>query len=488
MSLHFRAIFRIQGSLLKLMGAAMLLPLLVALHYQESSSALAFLVVAIPCFMVGQMATFFLRRGVIQIHMRDGLLTVALSWLLISAISAFPFMIQGCIPHFADAFFEAASGFTTTGATIVEDLDLLPRSMIFWRCLTHWFGGMGVLVLTIALLPKLGVSGQNVARAETPGPIFSKVTARMSQTARTLYLMYGVFTILETLLLRLGGMTWFEALCHTFGSVGTGGFGVYNDSIAHFNSLYIEVVLMVFMLLCGASFGLYYLVIINNPLDLLRDEEFRLYVGIFSSATALITITLYASGQASSLGAALRTAAFQVSSILTTTGFATTDYTTWPTFAMMVLLLLFFVGGCSSSTGGGIKVVRILVLFKALRSYIAAKLHPSAYMPIKVNDKRLTTELSSSITTFVFLYVSVIFLVGGVLTFSGVDIITSMTAAAACVGNVGPGFNLVGPSCNFAFFCAPCKLVLAVAMIAGRLELYTMLVLFSKHFWNPHKY
>ena len=412
---------------------------------------------------------------------------VAITWILVSAVSALPFVFSGAIPDFADAFFESCSGYTTTGATILSDIESLPRSILFWRSFSHWIGGMGILVFTIALLPEMGIGGQNIARAETPGPIFSKVSARMTDTARYLYLMYAGYTVVETLLLLAGGMSLFDALVHTFGTVGTGGFSIYNDSIAHYSSPYIEGVLTVFMLLSGASFNLFFLVVTTGRRALFKDSEFKLYLLIYVTATLLIMIRLMTSGI--DAGSSFRVASFQVASLLTTTGFATSNYVMWPTFCQMILMLLFFIGGCSGSTSSGVKVIRILVLLKALRANIRSKLHPNALSNIKVDNRNIPTETISTISSYLFLYLGLMFLVGCALTVAdGLNMVDGLSTAASCLGNVGPAFGEMGPAANYGGLTVFSKYLLSFTMITGRLELYTIILLFSGRFWNPYRY
>ena len=487
MDLHFRTIFKTQGQVLMIMGIAMLLPLLTALIYGEDASARAFAFVLIPCFIVGTLQFKCIRHSKSNLRLRDGFLIVAVSWLIVPAIGAIPMIIDGSIPSYFDSFFEMCSGFTTTGATILPDVEAMPKSVLMWRAFSHWLGGMGILVFAIALLPSLGISGQEIVEAETPGPVLSKVTAKMSDTARSLYMIYIAFTVTETLLLLLGGMSFFDAITHTFGTVGTGGFGNYNDSIAHFNSPYIDFVITVFMIASGVNFNLYFLFLKDGTLNFFKDSECKLYFLIFGIFSLAITAWLMISGTAGSFLHALRLAAFQVASIMTTTGFATDDFSLWPSFCVMLLFCLFFVGGCSSSTAGGVKVIRVLVMLKMIKRSIALKLHPNALVYIRIDRKILSTDIVQNICAFVFLYVTFFFAVSMLISFDDHDMITNLSATAACLGNIGPGLGDAGPVSNFDFFSNGSKFLLSMTMVAGRLEMFTLLMILTGRFWNPNE-
>lgn len=487
MSLHFRTIFKTQGQVLLILGTSMLLPLVTALIYGETSSARAFAFVLVPCLLIGIAQMRLIRPSKGNLKLRDGYLIVAVSWLLISALGALPMIIDGSIPSYFDSFFEMCSGFTTTGATTLSDVESLPKAVMMWRSFSHWLGGMGILVFAIALLPSLGISGQEIVEAETPGPVLSKVTAKMSDTARSLYLIYISFTVAETFLLLLGGMNFFDAITHSFGTVGTGGFSNYNDSIAHFDSAYIDFIITAFMIFSGVNFNLYFIFIRDGAITFFKNQECRLYLIFFGAFSLIISVWLVISGTTESFLHAVRLAFFQVASIITTTGYATDDFSLWPPFCTMLLLCLFFVGGCSSSTAGGVKVIRVLVMLKMIKRTIALKLHPNALVNIRVDRKILSTDIVQSICAFVFLYVAFFFGISIIMSFDGHDMITNLTATAACLGNVGPGLGDVGPADNFGFFSDGSKFILSITMVAGRLELFTLLMLFTGKFWNPNE-
>ena len=487
MTVNLRTVFRFLGILLFVLGLCAVPPLLVAVIADEKLAARCFFIMVLACLACGGfIIRFFPLRGR-KILERDGYLIVALSWITASLIGAVPFYASGAIPSFIDAFFETASGFSTTGSSILSDIESLPRSMLFWRSFTHWMGGMGIIVLGTALLPALGIQGQKIANAETPGPTLDKITARFSENSRRLYLLYLGFTVAETVLLLFGGMDLYDALVHTFGTVGTGGFSNYSDSIAHFPSVFVQVVILVFMFLCGTNFNLFFAAAKHGPRAFRKDDEFRMYLGILLVCTGLITIDLLVQGGSDDPGHSLLDSAFQVTSVMTTTGYATADYDLWPTFSKCILLIVFLTGACSSSTGGGAKIIRIVVAVKLVRRLISKKLHPQRVFSIKVNGKSIEQETVTNITNFLLFYIFVFFAGCLLIALNGFDMMTTFSSVLTCLGNVGPGFALVGPSCNFALFSPFSKLLLSLLMIAGRLELFTFFLLFSPHYWNANK-
>ena len=490
MSNRLRDMITIQSAILIVLAVSMAVPYIIALYCGEKTSATAFAVVIISCLIVALFIRIFIKPSPEKIKARDGFLVVAICWLLASAIGALPMFLSGAIPNYIDAFFESCSGFSTTGATILSDIEVLPRSVLFWRSFTHWLGGMGILVFVSALLPALGISGQLVANAETPGPIKGKLTAKFSDTAKDLYLIYIGMTVVQTILLRLCDLSWYDALLHTFGTLGTGGFSNYNASVSYFENPAAEWIIIIFMLLAGLNFNLFFLVGrngIKGVRKIFQDEEARFYFSIVGGASLLIFLCLSFYRHLSDVGETLRDSIFQVVSLLTTTGYMTDDYDLWPTFAKMILLSLFFVGGCSSSTGGGIKCVRILVAIKLVRRGISIKLHPRRIAKVTLNEKELDNDVTIHITNFIFAYLLTLAIGFLLLSINGFDFISSFSAAATCLGNVGPGFGEFGPTMNFSVMSQFSKLVCSFLMLLGRLELFTMLVLFSKHYWNINK-
>ncbi len=487
MSLRKQMILRMVGIYFIIMGFAFFPSIIVAIINNENDSIFAFLIVAIPCLIAGLLIIKIFRPSLSKLKVRDGFLVVSLGWVLCSIIGAFPFVISQSIPSFVDAFFETASGFSTTGASILNDIESLSKSMLFWRSFTHWLGGMGIIVLLMALLPSLGIGGQNIAISETPGPTLDKLTPRFADTAKNLYLVYILITVAETILLYLGGLSLYDSLIHTFGTVGTGGFSSYGASVGHFTSPYVQWVITIFMVICGINFNLYFILFKNGPKRVFKDSEFRLYIGVLVIATVLITLNLYFTNTYETVEESMRLSAFQSASITTTTGYATANFDLWPTFSKMILFLLMLTGASSSSTGGGTKMIRILVALKMIKRNVSLKIHPNRIAPITINGNVLPSDIVTNISNFILTYIFVI--LGGTLivALDGYDMITSLTATIACIGNIGPGFNLVGPAMNFDFFSDFTKFVLSIMMIAGRLEVFTFLVLFSPKYWNPNK-
>lgn len=487
MVLNYRAIFKLTGIITILLSVLMIPSMVVSFIYGEAEATSAFMKTIAPMFVIGCLITIFVKADFNHLKIRDGYLIVALIWSLASALGAVPFVISGYIPSFIDAFFETVSGFSTTGASILTDIEALPKGLLFWRSFTHWIGGMGIIVFTIAILPMLGIGGQRIAMAETSGPSLGKLTAKLTDNSKILYLIYLCMTILEVVLLMLGGMSPYDSMIHTFGSVGTGGFSNYNISIAHYDSLYFEIVIGVFMLLAGVNFSLYYFIIKGHWKDFFSDSELRFYLIICGAAIAFITLNLWSSNSYGSFGQSLRFSFFQSISIMTTTGFASADFDLWPSFSKMILLILMFVGGCSASTAGGIKSIRILLLYKYMKRGVAARLHPRAVFSTKINGKPVSADTISATVSFVFLYFGIFFLGTILLSLENHDLITTVSAVAACIGNIGPGFNLVGPVLNYSLFSDASTLMLAIFMLIGRLELYTILLLFTRQFWNPDR-
>lgn len=486
MNLSWQAFSKVTGMAFIVIGLSMLPSMAIACIYHELHAFLAFLLTIMITSVTGGMLIFIGHDFEDDLRIRDGFLVVTLCWLVAGITGALPFMMSGAIPNFFDAFFESCSGFSTTGCTILTDIEALPKSLLFWRSFTHWTGGMGILIFAIALMPSLGISGQNVASSEAPGPTLDKVTAKMSDTAKTLYTIYILFTVIQTILMMLGGMDLFDSLVHTFGTVGTGGFSSYNDGIAHFGSVYLEIVITVFMILCGTNFNLFFLSFKQKYNYFIHDSEFKFYLGIIMIFSILIALNLHFSGVHEG-GESLRYSFFNVSSVITTTGYATSDFNLWPTFSKMLLLLLMFVGGCASSTGGGIKVIRILILLKLIKRGITTRLHPNAVINVRINETTIPSDTITNTANHAFLYLMLVFGSTILISLDNYDLITNFTSVVTCIGNIGPGFELVGPMGNFAMFSNPAKFLLSMLMLAGRLELFTLLIIFTPKFWHPDR-
>lgn len=478
------------SSILILLGASLGIPLITALAYGELTAAGAFAVTMLICILPGMSVRTIFRPHIDDTPMkhRESYLFVATTWLLASVIGSLPYLFTGVADSFVDAFFETASGFTTTGSTILTDIESLPRSVLLWRSFTQWLGGMGIVVLFVALLPGIGVKARNIAKAETPGPTVTRLTYHYTGTAQMLYLLYILLTGILMLLLLLGNMSFYDALNHALTTMATGGFSTYNDSIAHFNSPYITWVLTVFMLIAGTNFELFFMMLRGDTGKILRNEELRTYCAIVIFAVAGITASLLLQGDYSSFGSALTDSAFHVSTVISTTGYATRDFSLWPSFCQMLLLLLMFSGACSSSTAGGLKIVRIVALFKMILHEVKVKLHGKIIRDVKMDGVRMPSEMVTYMIGFFSMYILTLLIGTGLLTLTGdADLLTDFTAALTCISNVGPGLKDVGPVCNFAFYSDFSKMLLSMIMIAGRLELSTFFIIFSRFFWQPHK-
>lgn len=419
-----------------------------------------------------------------DLGVKEAFAVVTLSWVTASIIGGLPYYLYGAAPTFTDAFFEAISGFSTTGASIFTDIEALPRGILFWRDLTHWLGGMGIIVLSLAVLPFIGVGGMDLYKAEVPGPIPEKMTPRIQQTALLLWGVYVFLSILQTILLLFGGMNLFDALTHTFGTMATGGFSPKNFSVGYYNSPYIDWVITIFMFLAGCNFVLHYHFLRGKLNAWWKDEEFRFYFWITTGSTLAITALLLRKSIYTNIFDALRYAAFQVVSVITTTGFVTADYELWPVFTQFLLLILMFIGGCAGSTGGGIKNLRIMVLARHARTELYRLLHPHAIIQTKVAGHTIPKETVGSISAFFLLYIGLFTLASLIMTLLGLDLVSAISGVAATLGNIGPGLGMVGPTKNYAAIPAAGKWVFSLCMLLGRLELYTVLILLIPATWR----
>ena len=469
------------GRILLTEAALLMLPMAVAAAYGEA--VLPFLIPALLLTVIG-LALGLRAPKRSSLYARDGFAVVALAWVLMSVFGALPFVISGDIPHFVDAFFETVSGFTTTGASILTEIEPLGRGVLFWRSFTHWVGGMGVLVFVMAILPMSAGDGHgmHLMRAEVPGPSVGKLVSRMGDTAKILYGIYLAMTVMEIALLLLGGMPLFDACIHAFGTAGTGGFSSRNISVGAYDSVYFDVVIGVFMLLFGVNFTLDYFLLTKRFRDVFRSEELRAYlliVGVAVAAIAADIVHIYGT-----VGRSLRYAFFQVASIITTTGFATADFNAWPEFSRAILVILMFVGACAGSTGGGIKVARVVILCKTSLGDMRKMLHPNAVTTVRFEGKPLTDRTIRSVHLFLTVYILIFTASVLLLSLERFDLVTTFTAVAACINNIGPGLEVVGPMGNFAAFSPAAKLLLAFNMLVGRLEIFPMLLLFAPSIWK----
>lgn len=478
--MNFAMVLKNLGTLLICEALALLPSMMVAFIYKEDDIwAFLYTIIIVTILGIGLFSIRPKNRG---LYVKDGFAIVAIGWLLISFFGALPFYFSGAIPSLVDSFFEASSGFTTTGSSILTDVEKLGHGMLFWRSFTHWVGGMGVLVLAMAILPSAGAGSMQIMKAESPGPSPGKLVPKVKETAKILYGIYILITIVQIILLLLVGMPLFDSLIHTFGTVGTGGFSSKNLSVGAYNNVMVEVIITLFMLMCGGNFALYYQVLKGNIKDLFKDEEFKIYVFIVSVAIILIAVNINESIY-HSMKHSIRYSAFQVATIITTTGYATTDFNTWPVFSKIILLFLMFIGGCAGSTAGGIKNIRILLLFKAAKRDLLKIIHPRATYSVRIGGRAVDDKTLSEVLGFFFMYITIFCFLVLIVSLENMDFVTTITSVAATLGNIGPGLEIVGPMGNFSSFSVLSKISLSLGMIIGRLEIYPILLLLMPRFW-----
>ncbi len=478
--MNYAMIRYIIGWILNFEAAFMTPSFVVGLIYREKS-VWAIFATMLLCLVIGVPMVLLKRPKQAVFYAKDGFVSVGLSWVALSVMGALPFVISGSIPHPVDALFETVSGFTTTGSSILSDVEALPKCMLFWRSFTHWVGGMGVLVFMLTILPMSGGYHMNLMRAESPGPSVERFVPTVKSTAKILYGIYICLSLLELLLLLVGKMPMFDALTLTFGTAGTGGFGIKNDSIGSYTT-YQQTVITIFMILFGVNFNVYFLFLLKKIRQGLKNEELRAYLGIILGAILLITVNI--AGKFGNPFLAFHHAAFQVGSIITTTGYSTVDFNTWPTFSKTVLVLLMFIGASAGSTGGGIKVSRIVILAKSVKKELKQYLHPHSISKIKMDGKPVEHEVVRSINVFLIAYLLIYAVSILIVSLDNFDFTTTFTSVAATINNIGPGLDLVGPAANFGILSVPSKLVLIFDMLAGRLEIFPLLLLFVPDTWR----
>lgn len=478
--MNYKMIRHIMGWVLKIEAIAMILPLVCAFIYKEYICVNSFTVTIVVCIGLGLILSFR-RPQKHTMYAKEGFISVAFSWILLSLFGALPFVISRCIPSYMDALFETVSGFSTTGASILTDVEAMPKSMMLWRSLTHWLGGMGVLVFLVALLPLSGSNNMYLVRAESPGPSVGKLVPKIKTTAKILYSIYIVFTLAQIILLMAGGMDWFEAATHAFGTAGTGGFGIKNTSVADY-SPYIQWVITIFMIIFGVDFSMYHLILMKKPGLILKSDEFRGYLSIIIISVTLITINCF--HLFDGFSSALRHTAFQVASVMTTTGFSTTDFDKWPEFSKTVLVVLMFIGASAGSTGGGIKVSRIIILFKSIVKEIRICIHPKNTLKITMSGKTIEHETLRAVNVFIMSYLGIFVVSLLAISLDNFDFTTNFTAVLATLNNIGPGLGMVGPTGNFSHYSDFSKIIFCFDMLAGRLEIFPMLILFSPYTWK----
>lgn len=462
----------------------MTLPLLTSYYYGEKEVCLAFIKSAVLASSTGLLIMFFIRPESTALKIRDGYLIAAVCWFVASAFGAFPYVFSGVIPLYADALFESISGFTTTGATIIDDFSALPKGIQLWKAFSHWLGAMGILILAISLLPALGISGLKIASAEAPGPTVEKMSTKISDSARKLYIIYASFTLIEIVLLLFGGLSLFDSLVHTFSSIGTGGLSSYQSGIAHFDSFYVEFIIIFFSTVASINFVLYSYLFKGKWREFIKDNELRMFLTILVAAAVLIALNLWLSGTYDSVGKSARHSIFQTVAFMSTSGYAIADYTLWPSFSQMILFCLMMIGGCSASTCGSIKVIRLMILFKLIKRGMYKRLHPNAVVPVKIGGRTIPAEIVSKVVSFIITYFTVFVISSLIISLENHDILTTVSAAASALSSTGMGMGLLGPEGNYSIFSLPTRLYMAVLMIAGRLELFTIIMLISPSFWK----
>ena len=477
--MNYPLISQILGRVLAIEGALMVIPLIVSLIYHES--ILPFVYTILIIIAISAVLLRF-RPSSRDLYALEGFVVVALAWIMMSAVGALPFMFSGEITNFIDAFFETVSGFTTTGATIVNDVEAMGRGTMFWRCFTNWIGGMGVLVFLMFVLPLSQEHSMHILRAEMPGPRIGKLVPKVQSTSKILYLMYTVMTGIIVVLLMLGGMDLYDALVHAFSTAGTGGFSNYANSVAHFDSAYIDYVIGIGLLFFGVNFNLYFFLIIGKFKEVIKNEELRWYLLIVLVSSVVIAFTIV--NDYGTFANAFRYAFFQVSSIITTAGHITADYDAWPMFAQCIIFLLMFTGASAGGTNGGVKISRLLIAFKTLKNDVVKQISPREINTVKVNGEVVSKKTQNTTMVFIVLYVFTIILGTMIVAIDNFDFTSTFTAVLSCMGNIGPGSGICGPTGNFTAFSDLSTLVLAICMLIGRLEIFPMLILFMPKSWK----
>lgn len=468
------------GKMLRIEGLLMTLPFITGLIYQENQ-AIYYLIVGAVIYLLGFAVSYKKPKNNV-IYAKEGFVIVAFSWLVLSLFGAFPFWLSREIPAYIDAFFEIVSGFTTTGSSILTNVEGLSHASLFWRSFSHWVGGMGILVFVVAFLSDAPGTTMHILKAEMPGPIVGKLVSKVTVSARLLYKIYAVLTIIEVVLLMLGGMPFFDSLLNAFGTAGTGGFAIKNASIAYYNSAYADMIITIFMILFGINFNIIYFIVIGKGLNALRNEELKWYFIIIATATIAITINI--THLYPSIIDAFRYAVFQVASIITTTGFVTADYGQWPLFSQAIIVILMFVGACAGSTGGGMKVSRIVIYVKNALAEMRRMIHPHSVVSINFEGKHLEKSVINNIHSYLILYLMIFCVSFLVIALQNIDFTSAFSAVATCINNVGPGLGIVGPTGNFSSLSWISKIVLSFDMLVGRLEIFPMLMLLSSSLWK----
>ena len=478
--MNYKMIIYTLGWVLKIESITMLIPFICALCYRENPHSYIWLGCVLLCFAVGALLSFKQPQKK-TMYAREGFVTVALSWILMSLFGAIPFVISGSIPNFFDAFFETVSGFSTTGASILTNVEALPKSFLMWRSLSHWIGGMGVLVFLMAIVPLSGGGNVHLLKAETTGPSVSKLVPKVKSTALILYAIYIALTVIQIILLLCGGLDLFSSLTLSFGTAGTGGFSILNSGIASYTP-YVQYVITIFMILFGIDFSLYYALLFREFKTVLKSSEVKVYLGVIAMAILLIFINCR--WMFDTVEEAFRNIAFTVGSIITTTGYATTDFNLWPEFSKAIIIIIMLTGACAGSTGGGIKISRIIILLKSIGKEVRTSVHPRTTLKLKMNGRIIPHETVRGVNVYMAAYAMIFFASFLIISLDNFDFTTNFTATLATLNNIGPGFNIVGPMGNFSEFSGLSKIVMSICMLIGRLEIFPMLLLLSPHTWT----
>ncbi len=455
----------------------------IALFYGDHALA-AFVFSAALTFLFALLLIILCPKTDKQISHREGFVIVSMGWILAALFGSLPFLFDSTFTSFTNAYFETVSGFTTTGATVLSNIESYPKSILFWRSMIQWLGGMGIILFSIALLPLLGIGGMQLYKAEVPGPVIEKIKPRIAETARSLWKVYVFLSLAEMLLLMIAGMSAYDAACHTFTTMATGGFSPYSKSVEAFSNPAVEIIIICFMLAAGMNFAQHYRILHGNIKPVARDAEFRFYLFFLAAATLVLFLSLQSSAPDRPVADTLRTTAFQATSIMTTTGYSTTNFDTWPVFSKFILLVLMFVGGCAGSTGGSIKCIRIFLILKRCYREIFYIIHPHAVASVKIGGKSVPEEVLRGLSGFILIYLLIFVFGSAGMTLCGMDIVTAVSSVAASLGNIGPGLGGVGPYENFFFIPSPGKWLLILLMLLGRLEIFTLLILFVPEFWK----